>query len=249
MNNELTSRQFWLDYWESKEGLIFNVSSNYPFVKLLATLAGENKSKSLLEIGGFPGYFSVWAKKQLNLQATLLDFVVHTEILNQLEEANGLKRGSINTIEADLFKVNSDKKYDLVISNGLIEHFVDTKGIIQKHIDHLDTGGTLMITLPNFKSLNGWFQKTFDNENYQKHYIACMDLNFLHKTCQELGLRDIQTRYDGKFMLWFERENEKSLLARVLKKCVWLPLKAFFKIVPIESKAFSPYIIITAKKS
>ncbi len=248
MNNELTSRQFWLDYWESKEGLVFEVLNNYPFVGLLEKLVKQNSSKNLLEIGGFPGYFSVWAKRHLQIDATLLDFVVHTKILNELETANQLKVGSIEVIEADLFNYQSQKKYDLVVSNGLIEHFIDTKEIIQKHVEQLNSGGILLITLPNFKSLNGWFQKTFDLENYEKHNINCMDLDLLRNVCQSLGLSQIETRYDGKFMLWFERENEKPLFVRILKKVVWLPLKVFFKIIPIDTKAFSPYIIVTAKK-
>jgi SAM-dependent methyltransferase len=248
MNNELTTRQFWLDYWESKEGLVFEVPNNYPFVGLLEKLVKQNNSKNLLEIGGFPGYFSVWAKRHLQLDSTLLDFVVHAKILNELETANHLKSGSIAVIEADLFNYTSQKKYDLVVSNGLIEHFLDTGNIIQKHVEQLNSGGILLITLPNFKSLNGWFQKTFDYENYEKHNINCMDLDLLHNTCKTLGLTNIETRYDGKFMLWFERENEKSFFVRLLKKVIWLPLKVFFKIIPIDTKAFSPYIIITAKK-
>ena len=248
MNNQLTSRQFWLDYWESKEGLVFEVPDNYPFVKLLAKITKQNNIKNLLEIGGFPGYFSVWAKRHLQIDATLLDFVVHSKILNDLEAANKIVIGSTEVIEADLFNYQPQKKFDLVLSNGLIEHFNDTKGIIQKHVEQLNSGGVLLITLPNFKSLNGWFQKAFDFENYEKHNISCMDLDLLRNFCQELGLIQVETRYDGKFMLWFERENEKPFLVRLLKKTLWLPLKVFFKIIPFESKAFSPYIIITAKK-
>jgi SAM-dependent methyltransferase len=248
MNNELTTRQFWLDYWESKEGLVFEVPNNYPFVGLLEKLVKQNNSKNLLEIGGFPGYFSVWAKRHLQLDSTLLDFVVHSKILNELETANHLKSGSIAVIEADLFNYTSQKKYDLVVSNGLIEHFLDTENIIQKHVEQLNSGGVLLITLPNFKSLNGWLQKNFDLENYEKHNINCMDLDLLHNTCKTLGLTNIETRYDGKFMLWFERENEKPFFVRLLKKVVWLPLKVFFKIIPVDTKAFSPYIIVTAKK-
>ncbi|MGL4629816.1 MAG: class I SAM-dependent methyltransferase [Leadbetterella sp.] len=247
MNDQLTTRQFWLDYWESKEGLVFKVPNTYPFLDSLERLIKQDDYKTLLEIGGFPGYFSVWVKRNLGVEATLLDFVVHTKILNELEIANQLNYGEVEVIEADLFHYNSQKKYDLVISNGLIEHFLDTQNIILKHVEQLKSGGTLLITLPNFKSLNGWFQKVFDKENYNKHNIECMDLNLLRKACQSLGLTQIDVQYNGRFMLWFERENEKPFWIRCFKKAVWLPLKVFFKVVPIETKFFSPYIIITAK--
>lgn len=249
MNNQLTTRQFWVDYWQSKSNLVFEVFNNYPFIKLLGSIIEKNKSETLLEIGGFPGYFSVWAQKSFPLKSTLFDYVVIPKIINELEIKNGLNANSINIIEGDLFNFKNDKKYDIVISNGLIEHFNDTKNIIENHVVHLTENGVLIITLPNFKSLNGWFQKTFDHENYVKHNINCMELNLLENICKELNLTNIQVKYDGKFMIWLENELEKPLLVRLLKFLIWLPLKITFKIIPIESQYFSPYIVITAKKS
>jgi 2-polyprenyl-3-methyl-5-hydroxy-6-metoxy-1,4-benzoquinol methylase len=248
MNNELTTRQFWLDYWESKTDLIFEVSDSYIFTSLLAQLATKNQSKNLLEVGGFPGYFSVWAKRKLNLDTTLLDYVVHQKILNDLEVANQIPQNSVGVIETDLFAYKSDDKFDLVLSNGLIEHFQDTKSIIEKHVEQLSEKGILLITLPNFKSLNGWFQKNFDPENYAKHNIDCMNIDLLRRICQELNLHNINVNYNGGFMLWLENEQKKPLFARILKRVLWLPIKIFFKIIPIETKAFSPYIVITATK-
>jgi SAM-dependent methyltransferase len=249
MQNNLTTRQFWIDYWESKTDLVFKVPDNYPFIKLLIEIIEKNKVNNLLEIGGFPGYYSVWAKKNMEIEATLFDYVVISKIINDLEEKNGLQINSIEVIENDLFNYYSEKKYDLVISNGLIEHFEGTKNVVEKHILFLKNGGNLLITLPNFKSLNGWFQKTFDLQNYNKHNIVCMDLSLLTKICSELGLKNIEVRYDGQFMLWLENESEKPILVRIFKKAIWLPFKVFFKIFPIESKYFSPYIVVTAQKS
>jgi SAM-dependent methyltransferase len=248
MSNNLTTRQFWVDYWNSKNNLIFEVPDKYPFVEHLGSIINKNKSQSLLELGGFPGYFSVWACKNFKIKATLFDYVVLPEMINQLEVANQLKPNSIEIIEGDLFNYSFVDKYDIVISNGLIEHFEDTKNIIEKHTNQLNVNGILLITLPNFKSLNGWFQKTFDLENYNKHNIKCMDLALLRDICQDLGLKNIKVKYEGKFMIWLENESEKSFLTRLLKKMIWLPLKIFFKIVPIETRFFSPYIKLTAQK-
>lgn len=248
MQDNLTTRQFWVDYWESKTNLVFEVPDNYPFIKLLGKIVAEYKSKSLLEIGGFPGYFSVWAKKNLGIEVTLFDYVVIPKIINDLEEKNGLLKNSVEVIEGNLFNYVSDRKYDLAVSNGLIEHFEDTRNVIEKHINHLNEKGILLVSLPNFKSLNGWFQKTFDRENFDKHNTICMDLGLLTTICSELGLQKIDVRYNGLFMVWLEREYEKPYLVRLLKNIIWLPLKVFFKLIPIETKYFSPYIVISAQK-
>lgn len=247
-NLTLTDRQFWLNYWESKEGLIFQVPEKYPFLPLIRQLVAAHPVRTSLELGGFPGHYSVWLKKRLNIAATLLDYVVHPQILHELEKANGLPEGSVGVIETDLFQYTPQHGFDLVMSNGLIEHFDDTAAILEKHVESLNPGGLLLVTLPNFRGLNGWFQKTFDPENYGKHNIRSMDLALLRKTAEQLGLQNIQVYYDGRFMLWFERESEKPLLGRLLKKILWLPIKVFFKLVPLETKAFSPYIVLTATK-
>jgi hypothetical protein len=131
---------------------------------------------------------------------------------------------------------------------GLIEHFQDTQEIIQKHSEQLANGGVLLITLPNFKAINGWFQQQFDPENYAKHNIACMDLALLATIARRLGLSNIEVGYHGGFMLWFENENQRPLLGRLLKKMIWLPLKIVSKLIP-QNKWLSPYIVLTAQKA
>ncbi|MHA8065246.1 class I SAM-dependent methyltransferase [Aquirufa sp. ROCK2-A2] len=245
----LTDYQFWKNYWLSKDHLIFKIPNNYPFTKELRSIIRENKSQNLIEIGGFPGYYSVWASKELNLSATLLDFVILPELVDQLKVANNCT-GNVSILEKDLFsnENNLHNSFDIAISNGLIEHFEDTKDIIKRHIDFLKPNGTLFISLPNFKGLNGWFQKTFDLDNYNKHYIPCMEIGFLENICRELDLVHINVEYTGGFMLWLENENKQPLWVKLFKKACWLPLKIFFKIIPIESQLFSPFILITAQK-
>ncbi len=244
----LTDRNFWLNYWESKTGLAFKIPDKFPFMVDLKNLVLQKKPKDLLEIGGFPGYYSVWLKKRMGLNTFLLDYIVHNRILNELEIANGLPEGSIGVIEEDLFNHQVKQKFDMVMSNGLIEHFDDTFQIIQKHIEFLNVGGTAFIALPNFRGLNGWFQKTFDPDNYAKHNIACMDIALLTKVCNDLNLKEVNVKYDGTFTIWLENEKEKPLAVRIFKKALWFPLKVIFKLIPIETKAFSPYIVITAVK-
>jgi SAM-dependent methyltransferase len=245
----LTDYQFWKNYWLSKDHLIFKIPGNYPFTKELRNIIDTHKIENLIEIGGFPGYYSVWASKEMNLYSTLLDFVILPELVEKLKQANNCT-GNVTIVEKDLFSGENDLRnsFDLAISNGLIEHFENTKDIIARHIDFLKTNGTLFISIPNFRGLNGWFQKTFDLENYNKHYIPCMDISLLQNICQELDLANIEVTYTGGFMLWLENENIQPFWVKLFKKACWLPLKIFFKLIPIETKLFSPYILITAQK-
>ncbi|WP_256003133.1 class I SAM-dependent methyltransferase [Pedobacter deserti] len=248
MENLLTDRAFWVKYWESKTDLAVPIPDDYLFHSELASLIQSQNVQTAIELGGFPGYYAVFLKRYFNLDVTLLDYFIHEPVTRALLEANGLGVHDIAVIETDLFSYKPEKQYDLVLSCGLIEHFKDTADIIQRHIDFVRPGGSLMITLPNFRALNGWFQKRFDKENYDKHNIDCMDPQLLRQICERAGLDVVQSRYYGHFSLWLENEKEKPATVRLLKKTLWFAGKVFTKVLPFNSRALSPYIMLEARK-
>lgn len=248
MSNLLTDRNFWTRYWESKTDLAIPVNPDYLFHQQLENLIKRDKPKTAVELGGFPGYYTIFLKKYFAVESTLFDYFVHPGILKSVLNKNGLSEGDIEVVEADLFSYTPEKKYDLVLSCGLIEHFEDTKDIINRHLNFLNPGGTLFITLPNFKSVNGWVQKTFDKENYDKHNIKCMDPQLLAGILKELNLQILTAGYFGSYSVWLENKKEKSVLTKAFIKAIWLAGKVATRIVPVESRALSPYIILEAKK-
>ncbi len=247
MEQNLTDRSFWKAFWESRKNLIFYIKPNYVFGDILAKLITEKQVKNAIELGGFPGYYATYLKKYQHLDTTLFDYFIHEGLINQLLETNGLKPGDINIIEADLFEYKPEKPYDMVLSFGLIEHFNDTKAIIATHLQFLKPAGVLFITLPNFKGINGWIQRKFDKENYDKHNINSMDLQLLAKCCEDLGLTEIETYYHGKFTVWLENKSEQGAMTKAFVKAVWWMVK-LAKIIPFTNKALSPYIVVKAVK-
>ena len=248
MNNNLTDNKFWQNFWESKKNLIFKINPDYTFHKLLESLIKERKLKSAIELGGFPGYYTIFLKKYFNLNTTLFDYYIFPPIINELLNCNDLKIEDVSIIEADLFTYQPESTYDLVTSFGLIEHFEDTHDIINRHLPFLKEGGTLFITLPNFKGVNGWIQQVFDRYNYNKHNINCMDPMLLETVAQELGLNDVQAYYYGNFSTWLEHRDEKSVWAKVITKLIWYAGKGITRAFRFESKLLSPYIVLEAKK-
>lgn len=248
MGNHLTDRNFWVNYWERKIGLATSIPENYLFHAELKKLISKNEVKSSIELGGFPGYYAVFLKKYLHLDVTLLDYFVHLPIINDLLKTNGLNEHAISIIETDLFNYTPEKKYDLVLSCGLIEHFNDTADIIKRHIAFIKTGGTLFITLPNFHAINGWLQKTFDKENFDKHNLNSMNPKYLESICKNAGLVNVKACYTGGFSVWLEDEKQKPFHAKLLKRILWFTGKVLSKILPFESKRMSPYILLVAQK-
>ncbi|WP_207426447.1 bifunctional 2-polyprenyl-6-hydroxyphenol methylase/3-demethylubiquinol 3-O-methyltransferase UbiG [Pedobacter sp. SYSU D00535] len=248
MENQLTDREFWKSYWESKKNLAVPIPRNYLFHQQLTGIIEKEGVKTAIELGGFPGYYTIFLKKYFNLESTLFDYFVHAGILREVAEANDLAANEIKVIEADVFNYQPEASFDLVLSCGLIEHFEDTKDIIQRHLSFLKPGGTLFITLPNFTGVNGWVQKNFDQENYLKHNMKSMDVAMLGRVSEELGLKDISVDYFGGFSVWLENKDQKSALTKAFIKTLWYAGKIPTKILGFESKLLSPYIVLQAKK-
>ncbi len=245
--NELTDRSFWKDYWQTKKFNI-EVPRNFLFRKEFDKITQKHKIKTAVEVGGFPGIFSIFLAKYYNVKATLIDFFLPENKVIELLSWNGMQQGDVELIEADILQFKSEKRYDLVFSCGLIEHFEDTELIIQKHIDLLSDNGVLFIEIPNFLGLNGWLQKVWDPRNLSKHHLKSMDINFLRKVMTKYNFKSLAVYYRGRYGVWLENISEKPLIAKLV--CKFLSkIGVFVKaLVPFETKLFSPYIIIMAEK-
>ncbi len=67
MEQNLTDRAFWKAFWQSKKDLIFTIKPDYYFGGMMAKLIVDKGIKSAIELGGFPGYYTVFLKKHLGV--------------------------------------------------------------------------------------------------------------------------------------------------------------------------------------
>lgn len=87
----LTDRAYWRGYWRAKtEQLVAEVPRSLLFHDVFAALLAQAAPRSAIELGGFPGRYSVYLARYFDLDVTLLDFFVDRELLGQIERANGL---------------------------------------------------------------------------------------------------------------------------------------------------------------
>lgn len=244
----ITSREFWRGYWQAKGELATVIPERFPLTEILDDVLRRHHVRTSLELGGFPGHYALWLRKYRGVAAELLDFVIDRQQFAALLKTNGLAPDAVRTIEADLFTHLPDKRYDLVYSLGLVEHFTDTRAILEKHLAYLADDGVLLIEIPNFRGLNGLVQKTFDRDVYDKHNIACMDPRVLRKTCEELGLVIERADYHVRFGVWLEAAETRPRLLRWAVSSLSLLGQAAFKFVPFKSPQFSPYIVLVARR-
>ncbi|MGQ3012701.1 MAG: methyltransferase domain-containing protein [Flavobacteriales bacterium] len=249
-NNELTSREFWLDYWKQKmdRGEITRIEDAYLFSDVLIRNAQRSPDSSVLEIGGFPGVFALFLKRKAHVKAAIFDYIIHREFLQEFLKKNGFGNEDLDLYEGDVFQYVPEKQYGMVFSVGLIEHFEDTAGIIGKHLPFCLPGGRILILLPNFTGINGWMNKTFDPENYNIHNIRSMDPGLLERSARNLGLENVRVYYHGRFGLWLENYAGQSVFAKAFFKTIWFCGKVLTRVIPFESRFLSPYIILEGDK-
>lgn len=235
------NKDFWNEYWKNyqyKKSPIKVLCSRY--------MRKLYNKKSFIEIGGFPGTNAAYFYQNTNCKdVSFLDFHTEKQIVNKLEEINNLPKNTIKCIDADFFKYESIKRYDVVFSTGFIEHFENTQEVLEKHVHLLSETGALLVTLPNFRGLNGFLNKIFDKENLYKHNLNSMNIKYLKNILKQIGLRNIEVSYFRRPMLWLEpKPTIKNKILRLAIKLITLCLQ----LVPIKCKLLSPHIIMFAEK-
>lgn len=244
---KLSSREDWEKHWNNHE-LIRIISERFSWHDQLKRVAREiGGGRAAIELGGFPGNFSVYLKKYCNLNVTLIDYIVDPNVVEKLFEINGLKFRDVNLIEADVFSYDPERKYDLVCSFGLIEHFVDLEKILQCHLKFMNLDGILLITLPNFTGVNGFLQYLFDRENLAIHNLKIMDIKLLKSVLIKLGLKKIDVQYYPSTQVWLEGLKYRSFLLKILVRVVNKLVFIFSNILGKKNKFFSDSIVIIAK--
>lgn len=234
---------FWTRYWQHRT-LVKRIPSNYWFSEIFRKIYHSRQFMSSLEIGGFPGYYSIWLKKQLGTRSALVDKHISISAISSLCKKNGLTINDISIFKSDIFKFNSSQRFDLVYSIGLIEHFDIPTKLLRQHWRLLTRNGVMMLAIPNFLGINGIFQLLFDPSNLQKHNLTLMQPEVFSKfVAKATGVKP-EMLYYGGFNMWLEHPNIVQKIIIFMS----LLLGYLFRLLKIDSKFTSPYLIAIAYK-
>lgn len=238
-NTNLASKEYWDNGY--KDFNFFHMPENYPICKMIYKHFPKTTDKTLFEIGCFPGRF-IWHFGKLGYELNGLD---QTPFLKEMEDwfkKEGLKTGSF--YNEDLFKMNTDKKYDVVFSSGFIEHFENFSEIIKMHINFVKKDGLIYITAPNFAgSIQRFLHKTFDRDSFDRHNLSAMNLKEWEKILINENCEIVESGYYDGFYFWISSDN-KNIFKKILGKIL---TKIQLRFLP-NSRLYSPEIILIAKK-
>lgn len=157
---------------------------------------------------------------------------------------------SADILFKDFFIKDNDKKYDLLSSFGVFEHFEDLNASIKQTKRYLKKNGMILTVIPNMNGITGLLQKILNKDVYDVHIPYTKD-NILsaHKAngyetlfCDYYGL------YQGGVI------NINGIKAEnTIRKLLSIPGKPFYYFnkllkIRLDSKLNSPYIIYIGKK-
>jgi cyclopropane fatty-acyl-phospholipid synthase-like methyltransferase len=171
--------------WKLHHNEIFEI-----YQKILDKL--EVKNPKVIELGCGSGELTARIIKKYGGKATLVDKSRNALLLSSKRFKK--HRIKANLIEKDLLKFNTKKKFDIVHSEGLIEHFLgeEQKKIVEAHKKSVNKNGYIIISVPRpvwyyrmtkwlLEKINKWpfgFEKAM-NKNQLKEVLKRCDLKVL----------------------------------------------------------------------
>lgn len=201
---------------------------------------------SCLELGCFPGrYLAVLG--ELGYEVNGIDLTPRVEQdLKPWLQGRGYHVGEF--IRDDVFTHSFDRRYDIVCSFGLIEHFEDWPELLRRHAELVAEGGTLIVSTPNFRGGLQWFlHRWCDQENFYRHNLAAMFPDKWAQIAEAEGLEVVEAGCVGTFDFWYGGTQPRNLLQKSVAKTA-RKLIPLLRKMPFKSPAFAPYFGLIARK-
>jgi len=196
----LTDASFWEEGWwhrKRPERLRLYRDLDFEMVRLLGR-AGGSKARRTLELGGGGSRILPYLGRQFGFRVFGSDFSWRGCLL--LKANLSLQGICGGVVCEDLFRSSlAPESFDLVYSQGLIEHFDDTAVVIAEHLRLIKPGGKLVLVVPNLEGVQGRIFARLAPPLWQVHRV--FSPRDLAETLSRLGLREIRSGYLGSFHL------------------------------------------------
>jgi SAM-dependent methyltransferase len=199
---DLTDEGYWNSYWDDPAHASLEIRRDAASLQVRAILDVidahlPTTAASVLEVGGAPGGYLAYIHRRCGCRCAILDYSASGCALAR-ENFRSLGIG-LDVYERDLFAAGLADRFDLVYSLGLIEHFDDFGPVVGAQAKLVKPGGVLLIGVPNFRGVNGWFARRIDRTRFESHNLQAMDAARWDGFEHELGLQRLFRGYVGGF--------------------------------------------------
>jgi SAM-dependent methyltransferase len=214
--------------------------------------------RSVVEIGSAPGDFLVRFAKTFGAVPYGVEYTSQGALKNR-EAFAAAGYSQDNVIEADFlsdaFLSAYSGHFDIVVSRGFLEHFVDVRAVVERHVALLKNDGLLFILIPNLRGIYGKWTSRFNPDQMPLHNLELMRLENFRAVCDVPDLEVLRCGYFGTFSFWLftappeaRNANRFIRLLHLIQRVINLILRVVFGPRGCESATFSPNLILVARK-
>ena len=235
--DRLTESSFWDSEWKKinlgnylLKSSHFYFGKNGVFTNIILKYVNLDGVTSVLEIGGGGANYRLLSlAKWFNLEVAAIDYSpVAIEVVKKLFAKN---KQSANFINSDFSDFATQKKYDLVVHWGVLEHFTDPIPLLKKSFDLIKPGGQLLFTMPNMVSFGAIFWKKWAPDSWSKHHYHTDEV--IKDALKSIGFEAGEIFYFGLPLITspWERKNIFTILLSLSQSFV----SAVARVLPICS--------------
>lgn len=197
----LATARFWEETYLSAYEPPYRPSPEIPFeralMRELAQDAPAHSGERLLELGCAPGRWMVFYAERFGAE---VEGVEYTDFGAEQTRANLAACNVAGIVHhVDFWKFTPARPYDLVLSLGFIEHFVEVDDAFARHAALLAPGGRLVLSVPNFQGVNRYLQRVFDADWLALHNLEAIGHQPYAGRAAAAGLTIESMRYIGGF--------------------------------------------------
>ena len=252
--NSKTNKDFWENAWHQIPlGKYYGIEKYLAINKKLDRLFKrflKKDDKKILEIGCAKAKWLIYFAKEFGYKVYGVDYSKEGVEIAKENLTIAAVEGTI--LCEDIFQTSlKEQSFDIVYSMGLIEHFEYQAEIIDAHIRLLKKGGTLIITIPNFKdSLYFTLNKILGKEKrlLETHNLRIMDKKALSDLLWGKRIKILTLDYFGPIDLTMGFGSIKVKPILYLTHLV-NQIVGYVTFFMPSSRYLSPYLVLIGEKT
>ena len=188
--------EVWDKRWEEMRRNAFQATSLDLFAKKAYSCFSKwisSSDKMILEAGCGTGRFCIKIAED-NPSSTVVGLDISKNAIKLAREGariRGLK--NVKFVQGHIFNMPfPDNTFDVVFSEGVVEHFHDFKDAVQEKIRVTKIGGKIITAVPNWYCFPHTIYKKIVGKNYEYGYEKSFKHKELVDLYNEFGLKDIE---------------------------------------------------------
>ena len=250
MKGDLTDRSYWVDKQRGSRPVNPRRLDVPDWFRIAEPFLKRYEGKLFIELGCSPGTMSAMICSRINFIPYGIDFAPQAWLYTENMKRVGYEHAQL--VPVDLRDYETDMRFDVVGSFGLVEHFEYPTEILFHHDRLVKRQGLVIIVIPNFRYVQWLYHFLFERDDLSAHNLRTMNLDVFREFSTEYKYETLFLGHYGRMEFWgvdLRGPKVKVQLRRLAARAVREVTHAVAsRCLPISSKYTSPWIVYVGKK-